>query len=159
MQQENCETNKNGFALIEFLVAMVLLAFGALALVQFMGLGIKLNVQTVDDTQAITLAQWKMETLLGVGYQNLVPGGDLDTSLTDYSETFSEPGSGVVYTKNWKISPCGHADTTEACDPGENYYETPWYEVSVRVYADRIEKVANTQARQVTIKAHIIQPF
>jgi len=150
----------NGFSLLEILVALALLAFGALALVQLMAFGIKLNVQTKDDTQATTLAQWKIETLTGLGYQNLVPGGDLDTSVTpDYSETFTEPGSNVTYTKNWKITPCGHADPTDPCDISEEYFQTPWYEVSVRVYSDRMEKVSNTHSRQITLRAIILQPF
>jgi prepilin-type N-terminal cleavage/methylation domain-containing protein len=153
------KSEANGFALVEVLVAMVLLAFGALALVQLMALGIKLNVQTIDDTQVVTLAQWKMETLTGLGYQNLTTGGDLDSDVSGYFEEFSEPGSAVVYKKRWKISPCGHDDPTIECDPSEEYVQTPWYEISVRVFSNRIEKVANTQARQVTIKAQVIQPF
>jgi len=149
--------------MIELLVAMAILSFGALSLVQLMALGIKVNVQTIDDTQATTLAQWKVETLTGIGYQNLQPGGDLDADVTlggqDYFEPFSEPGSGVVYQKRWKVSPCGHDDPTVPCDVGEEFYQTPWYEVSVRVFTNRLNRVANTQPRQITLKAIILQPF
>jgi prepilin-type N-terminal cleavage/methylation domain-containing protein len=156
---QKTEQTQNGFSLVELLVAMTILAFGALSLVQLMALGIKVNVQTTDDTQATTLAQWKIETLTGIGYQNLNAGGDLDTSVLNYTEEFHEPQSGVVYTKNWKITPCGHADPSVPCDISEEYFQTPWYEVSVRVYTNRLEKVANTQPRQITIKAQILQPF
>jgi prepilin-type N-terminal cleavage/methylation domain-containing protein len=153
----------NGFSLIEVLIAIALLAFGAMALVQLMALGIKLNIQTTDDTQATTLAQWKMETLNGIGYIELSPGGDLDSDVSvageDYFEDFSEPGSKVVYHKRWKISPCAHDDPAVECEPDEKYYQTPWYELSVRVYSNRLESVADTQPRQITIKSIILQPF
>lgn len=151
---------ENGFSLIELLVATVLLAYGTLALVQLMMLGIKLNIQTKDDTQAATLAQWKIETLTGLGYQQLNPGGDLDTSVGVYFDPpYSEPGSGVVYTKRWKISNCGNANPVTPCAPSQLYFETPWYEVSVKVTTNRLEQVAGTQPRQITLKAIVIQPF
>ena len=153
------QDQQNGFSLLEVLVAILILAFGALALVQIMALGLKLNVQATDDTQATTLGQWKIETLTGLGYQNLVPGGNLSTSVTNYYETFQQPNSSVIYTENWKISPCGHDDPTIDCAVSEEYYQTPWYEISVRVYANRMDRVANTQARQITLKAIILQPF
>src|SRR6185369_6984017 len=122
----------NGFSLIEVLIAIAILAIGALSLVQLMALGVKLNVQTTDDTQAATLAQWKIETLNGVGYQNLYKGGGLDSDVTvtvpgtppvdvPYFEDFSEPGSGVIYHKRWMISPCGHSDPTVDCLVSEEY--------------------------------------
>ena len=160
---EKTVDSPNGFSLVELLVAIAILSFAALSLVELMALGIKLNVQTVDDTQAATLAQWKMETLSGIGYQNLNPGGDLDSDvivgLENYWESFSEPGSGVVYKKRWKITPCGHTDPTVPCAVSEEYYQTPWYEVSVRVFTNRLNSVANTQPREITIKSIILQPF
>lgn len=161
----NMKSNEkpNGFSLIEVLVAIALLAVGALALVQLMALGVKLNVQTADDTQATTLAQWKMETLNGIGYLFLAPGGDLDSDQSvggePYFEDFSEPGSRVVYHKRWKISPCAHDDPTIQCAPSEKYYQTPWYELSVRVYTDRLENVTNSQQRQITLRSIILQPY
>jgi prepilin-type N-terminal cleavage/methylation domain-containing protein len=154
--------NKNGFALLELLIAMVILAFGALSLAQLMNLGIKLNVQTVDDTQAATLAQWKMEELTAIGYQFLSIGGSVDTDATvsgvDYFDDFNEPNSGVTYHRRWMIAPCGHSDMSD-CSPGENYIQTPWYEISVRVTVNRMETIANTNPRQVTIKSQIVQPY
>lgn len=155
----------NGFSLIELLVAVVILAFGALSLVQLMALGIKMNVQTTDDTQATTLAQWKIETLTGRGYQDLNPGGDLSSDFTDpvtsevFFEDFSEPGSGVVYHKRWKVTPCGHANPASDCLLNEEYFQTPWYEVSVQVVSNRLDKVVHAQPRQITLKAILLQPF
>lgn len=154
--------NPNGFALVELLIAIVLLSFGALALVQLTLLGMKINTQTTDDTEVATLAQWKIETLMGLGYQRLTPGGDLNTQVLNYWEKFSQPGSKVEYTTYWKIVPCGsatHTDSTVACSPSEEYFQTPWYEVSVRVAGNRSEKVANTKAREVTVRAQVVQPF
>jgi prepilin-type N-terminal cleavage/methylation domain-containing protein len=155
--------NPNGFSLIEVLIAIAILAIGAMSLVQLMALGIKLNIQTTDDTQATTLAQWKMETFNGMGYLNLPLGGDLDSDVTiagvDYFEDFFEPGSKVVYHKRWKISPCAHTDATIPCAVNEEYYQTPWYEVSVKVTTNRLDAVANTQPRQITLKSIMLQPF
>ncbi len=155
---------ENGFSLIELLVATALLAYGALALVQLMALGIKLNIQTKDDTQAATLAQWKVETFTGLGYQLLNAGGDLNSDYTspggeNYFESYSEPGSGIVYKKRWTISNCGNPTPTDPCDPADEYFQTPWKEISVKVTTNRMEQVAGTQQRQITIKAIVLQPF
>jgi len=160
--KNNTTTKENGFALVELLIAILLLSFGALAMVQLMAAGIKLNIQAKDDTQAATLAQWKIETLAGVGYQSLDPGGDLDTSITDYTEKFIEPTQKVEYIKNWKIVPCGsstHTDPTVSCDISEEYAQTPWYEITVRVYCNRLDSVAGTRPREVTVKTILLQPF
>lgn len=152
----------NGFTLVELLIAMVLLAFGALTVVQMMLVGMKVNMQTADDTQVATLAQWKIEELTGWGYQNLTPGGDLNTSTTGYTETFTEPGSKVVYTKNWKVVPCGsdtHTNSATPCAISEEYYQTPWYEISVRVSANRQQGIIWSRPREITLRAHVVQPF
>lgn len=154
---------ENGFSLVELLIATVLLAFGALALVQLMALGIKMNIQTKDDTQAATLAQWKIETLAGLGYPNLTKGGDLNSDAVvagvNYFEDFQEPGVGVVYHKRWKIAPCGNANPADDCDPADLYFQTPWYEISVKVTTNRMDQIAGTQPRQITIKSIVLQPF
>ena len=154
--------NPNGFALVELLIAIVLLSFGALALVQLTLLGMKINTQTTDDTEVATLAQWKIENLMGAGYNGLTPGGDLNTQITNYYEKFTQPGSKVEYTTYWKVVPCGsdsHTDPGVSCSPSEEYFQTPWYQISVRVAANRIQQVSNTKAREVTIRAQIVQPF
>ena len=156
------KSKQNGFALVELLIAIALLSFAVLALSQLLAVGTRMNVQTKDDTQVATLAQWKIESLAAAGYQSLTAGGDLQNSINGYTETFSEPGQRVVYTQNWKIVPCGsatHTDPTIPCSTSEEYLQTPWYEISVRVYCNRLNDTAGTQPREVTIKTILLQPF
>ena len=47
----------------------------------------------------------------------------------------------------------------DPCDPADEYFQTPWYEVSVKVTTNRLEQVAGTEPRQITLKAIVLQPF
>jgi len=63
-----------GFTLIEVVVALAIFLIGALAILQFLPLGLKLAMASRFQTQAAFLAQGKMEEYLAAPYDALETG-------------------------------------------------------------------------------------
>ena len=59
-----------GFTLLEVLIAVVVLAFGLLAIAQMQVIAIRFNYQGRDATEAVTLAKDRLESLKSLPFDN-----------------------------------------------------------------------------------------
>ncbi len=66
----NSPKKEAGFTLMEILIAIAILAFGLLAVATMQAWSIKGNSQAIGITEGITLAQDKIEELIGLGYNH-----------------------------------------------------------------------------------------
>lgn len=80
-----------GFSLLEVMVAVVILAFGLLAIMHLFPIGLRASKISQDTTVATFLAQQKMEKLRATKYTEID-----DTPL---SETFNSPFDDFTWTK------------------------------------------------------------
>ena len=62
--------NSQGLTLLEVLAAVAILSFGLLAVATMQGSSIKGNSQAIGTTEAITLAQGKVEELMRLSYNH-----------------------------------------------------------------------------------------
>lgn len=165
MSKKNSE---KGFSLIETLISVLILGFAAIALVELMALGIRINTKTKDETQVATLAQQQLETLTYKGYSALVDGGSLTPTAppdpagtAGYYSTYTENDSttndekdfhqnAVIYHIYWTIQ-----SFTASADL---IVGLPYREITVRVVCDRIESTAGVP-REVTVRAQVVRPF
>lgn len=113
----------DGFTLIEVLAAVVVFAFGVLALYRLQGAGVQSNVFSNDLTLATTLAQDKMEWLLTLPYSSVTDtkGDGLagiakdvtdKTSLTPVSDADGNATVGRYYIY-WNVVPDRPIEGTE----------------------------------------------
>jgi len=72
-------TSTGGFTLVEVMVALVILAVGALALTQLSLSVAALMQQSSAKTELIALAENRLESVVSRGYVNLAPAVELDT--------------------------------------------------------------------------------
>jgi Tfp pilus assembly protein PilV len=96
--------SEGGFTLIEALVAMVVLAFGIIAVANLMVVAASSNAVGNEGTAAATIASQEIERLTAIPYDLLPVGGDL-TTTTDpnfFSET-NVPGVGLIRTR-WQVT-------------------------------------------------------
>ncbi|MGV7220442.1 MAG: type IV pilus modification PilV family protein [Nitrospinales bacterium] len=88
-------TNKNGFTLIEVLIAVVLIGVGLLAFGVFTGNMVVQNTKGERNTQASTYAQEKLEDLRNQALNSaLATGTGTDTLDGIYTRTWTITGSG-----------------------------------------------------------------
>jgi type IV pilus assembly protein PilV len=73
------KSNENGFTLIEVLIAIAVFAIGILAVGKMQITAIKGNYFANDITEATTLAQDRMEKLIGLPYDDTNSLDDTDT--------------------------------------------------------------------------------
>ncbi len=150
--------NEKGMTFIEVLVAVLILAAGALALAQLFVAGIGINAGTKDDTQISTVAKQQLEAIIESGYSGLVVGGDLHTQVAGYflddvkledSGTTSNSAifhrNEVTYDVYWQI-------TDEADIAG-----VPNRAISVRVVSNRLKFGA--ASREVTVRTQLTRPY
>ncbi len=99
--------NKDGFTLIEVLIAMAILAIGMMAVISMQLSAVRNNTKGDLITQATLLAKQKMEQLKSVGSV---------TTLTDGSESdIDQSGqSGGIFDRSWTIAnPLGGSATRQ----------------------------------------------
>jgi type IV pilus assembly protein PilV len=91
--------NKKGFSLVEFMIAISILAIGLLALVGLQSTSIRGNASSKNKNSAILLAEKKMEELKNTAFTSLSIGttNDLNNPLT------SSDGSGGTFNRSWTI--------------------------------------------------------
>jgi type IV pilus assembly protein PilV len=75
MRTLSYQHRQQGFTLLEVIIAMLILAFGLLAIASMQTTAIKGNSQAMGLTEAVNLAQDRMERLIGLPYT--------DAGLTD----------------------------------------------------------------------------
>lgn len=83
-----------GFSLIEILISLVILSVSLLAIASLMAMTTRNNASGAQMTEAINLAQDKIEELSVTPSGNLLPGTDQKKGAT-----------GVNYSRNWTILP------------------------------------------------------
>ncbi len=88
--------NKKGFSLVEFMIAIAILAIGLLALVGLQSTAIRGNLTSKNMTSAILLAEKKMEEFKNTSFASLT--GGTDSSLT----STGDPGG--IFNRSWTIS-------------------------------------------------------
>lgn len=104
-----------GFTLLEVLIAVVVLAFGLLAIAQMQVIAIRFNYQGRDATEAVTLAKDQLEYLKSLPFNH----DDLDDITEDNNDDLTDTGTidhadpnnpiGGRYTRIWNVA--DRADT------------------------------------------------
>jgi type IV pilus assembly protein PilV len=91
--------NKQGFTLVEFLIATVILSVGLLALINLQWTAIRGNSDSKEMTRAIFLTEKKMEELKNAPYGALVIG-----TTQDNNNPMNGLGqSGGIFSRSWTI--------------------------------------------------------
>ena len=103
-----CPENHCGFTLIEVLLAMVVLAFGILAVGSMQVMSIRQNAHSNQVTAASVLARDRLEGLLALVYTDAFE----DTALT--AGTYQDDNPPEGYTISWEI-----------CDGGASGCDSP----------------------------------
>lgn len=92
--------NKNGFTLIEFLVAIVILMVGLLGMLQSINVAMDTNLQNVFRTEAVTIVEDRMMQKRAKAFDSLTTGTKISNVqsnirgiMKNYSvwETISQP--------------------------------------------------------------------
>ncbi len=78
---------ENGTSLLEVLVALVLIAMGALSVAPMFVSSANANATGGDISSLTAMAMAQMESLRATAFHNLIPGGSLMSDLADYSVT------------------------------------------------------------------------
>ncbi len=107
--------NQSGFTLLDVLIGISILTVGLLGVAQMQIMGIRGNYFSGNTTAALTLAEEKMEDLLGKSYSDtdlddIDPGNNANlTSITtiDHTENVNEDGqpvAGGIYHRIWNVA-------------------------------------------------------
>lgn len=89
----------SGFSLIEVLVALLLLAFGMLAVAPLFVYATRVSASSADVGTAGALAVRRMELLRATGFNSLTAGGSLTSNSTGYFDA-----SNVRTVVRWTVS-------------------------------------------------------
>jgi len=98
--------NQSGFTLLEVLIAISILTVGLLGVAQMQIMSIRGNYFSGNTTAALTLAEEKMEDLLGKSYTDaeLTGSGAPGTNHNDANNPIDEAGqAGGIYTRMWTV--------------------------------------------------------
>ncbi len=99
--------SENGTSLLEVLVALLLIAMGALSVAPMFISSAGANASGADISSLASMATARMESLRATAFHDLIPGGSLTSSLASYSDT-TDPNAVV----RWEIiDGGGPADT------------------------------------------------
>ena len=79
--------SENGTSLLEVLVALLLIAMGALSVAPMFITAADANASGADISSLASMATARMESLRATAFHNLIPGGSLTSDLADYSDT------------------------------------------------------------------------
>ncbi len=107
MKQENLSNvlpaprGEKGFTLVEALTAIVILAFGLIAITNLLVVAASSNSVANQSTAAATAASQLLDQLRAAPFETLVVGGDL-TADNVYFRDEDFPGVGRIHTR-WRI--------------------------------------------------------
>ncbi len=85
-------SSRQGFSLIETLIALSILIIAVLALVQLFPMGLKASYKAKQITVATNLAQAKVEEIISQSYSQINPGTYEEASLSTIDNDFSNYG-------------------------------------------------------------------
>jgi type IV pilus assembly protein PilV len=91
--------NEQGFTLIEFLIAVMLLSIGLLGLVTLQSTAIRGNLDAKELTTAVFLAEKKMEELKNTSFGSLTLG----TANDAHNPIDGSGQSGGIFSRTWNI--------------------------------------------------------
>jgi len=100
--------SENGTSLLEVLVALLLIAMGALSIAPMFVSSADANAAGAKISSLSSMATARMESLRATAFHALIPGGSLTTNVTAYSDT-TDPG--VVL--RWEIVDGGGPTSTK----------------------------------------------
>jgi type IV pilus assembly protein PilV len=123
--------NQSGFTLLEVLIAISILTVGLLGVAQMQIMGIKANYFSGNTTAALTLAEEKMEDLLGKSYTDaeLAGSGAPGTDHNDANNPIDETGqAGGIYSRMWTV-----IDNTPIADTKTVTVSVSWDNLSHQV--------------------------
>lgn len=86
-----------GFSLLEMLITIIVLASGLLAIGSMYGAILNANTLSKQRSEAVVLAEKKLEELRGQSYASLV-------SATDTIMATSSSGSSANYQRSWSVT-------------------------------------------------------
>ena len=90
--------SENGTSMLEVLVALLLIAMGALSVAPMFISSAGANASGANISLLASMATARMESLRATAFHNLIPGGSLTSSLASYSDT-TDPNAVV----RWEI--------------------------------------------------------
>jgi len=90
--------NQSGFTLLEVLIAISILTVGLLGVAQMQIMGIRGNYFSGNTTAALTLAEEKMEDLLGTSYINVISDNDANNPINEAGQ------AGGIYSRMWTVT-------------------------------------------------------
>jgi prepilin-type N-terminal cleavage/methylation domain-containing protein len=101
---------KNGFTLIEIMVAIFILTLGVLAVLAMFPYGLRIMNASNMSTKAVELAQGKIEEVISISYQSINISDTIENSLPSPFEAFKretiityvDPSSGLSQTDSDK---------------------------------------------------------
>ena len=102
-----------GFTLLEVLIAVVILAFGLLAVAQMQVIAIRFNYQGRDTTEAVTLAKDQLESMKTLPFGHADLDDITDTNNDDLASTVTidhaDPNNPIdgKYTRTWNVADGG----------------------------------------------------
>ena len=123
--------NQSGFTLLEVLIAISILTVGLLGVAQMQIMGIRGNYFSGNTTTVLTLAEEKMEDLLGKSYTDaeLTGSGAPGTNHNDVNNPIDETGqAGGIYTRMWTV-----IDNTPIADTKTVTVSVSWDNLSHQV--------------------------
>ncbi len=88
---------QTGFSLLEMLITIIVLASGLLAIASMYGAILSANTLSKQRSEAVVLAEKKLEELRGQSYASLV-------SATDTVTAASSSGSSANYQRSWSVA-------------------------------------------------------
>jgi hypothetical protein len=88
--------------LVEALMAIVILAFGLIAVTNLLVVAASSNSVANQSTGATTAAAQTLEQLRAVAFDTLVVGGDVTTDTVGFFRDDAIPGVGVIHTR-WQV--------------------------------------------------------
>jgi type IV pilus modification protein PilV len=109
VEETSHRAGERGFTLVEALIAMVILAFGLIAVSNLLIVAASSNTVANQSTAATTAATEALERLKAQPFHLLTQGGDLDSNATGYFRTDNIKGVGTIVTR-WQISPVNPND-------------------------------------------------
>ncbi len=95
-----------GFTLVEALVAMVILAFGLIAVSNLLIVATGSNGIANNMTASTTVASARMEQMKAIPFLQLVPGGAVASDVAGYFADDVVPGVGTVHSR-WQVTALG----------------------------------------------------